>query len=414
MGAVLQAARKQFGPYVLLGKIGSGSMATVYKARHADTGQDAAVKVMSQRLAADVNLTTRFARECKVARALDHPHIVRVLDFGLEGYTAYLVMEYVDGESLARRLERKGPIDEDEAVRLIAQVGRALDWAHQRRLVHRDIKPANILLSRDGRAKLNDLGLVKDLEGDVGLTSPADILGTPNFMAPEQFEDAGKADARSDLYSLAASLYMTVTGAVPFGTGSLMELMRRKLTDQLTAPRRLVPGLSARVESAILRGMRCHPKERQGSVLEFIGALKDDTVAAPAPAPAAPPGSERRRSRRYPVKRRTSCRPLSRSRAKHWHGEIVDISETGVCLQLERRFEPGTVLTLFINGDGAGSDDAGADRSPMFVRVMWAKKESAKTWRLGGQFDHSLCSFEIDELRKSPQIELAREPASGK
>jgi len=413
MSAVVQAARNRLGHYVLLEKIGNGSMGTVYKGRHAGTGQDVAIKVMSQHVAADVSLTTRFARECKVARALDHPHIVRVLDFGLEGYKAYLVMEYVDGESLAARLERRGRMDEDEAVRLITQIGQALDWAHQRRLVHRDIKPANILLSRDGhdgvyRAKLNDLGLVKDLENDIGLTSPADILGTPNFMAPEQFEDAGKADARSDLYSLAATLYMIVTGAVPFGTGSLTALMRRKLTDDITAPRRLVPGLSARVESAILRGVRCDPKERPTSVLEFIGELTEHSAAPTVLAPAPPPASDRRRSRRYPVQRRTSCRPLSRSRGKHWHGEVVDISETGLCLQLERRFEPGTVLTIFFSGDGAS-----ADRRPLLVRVMWAKKESPKTWRLGGQFDHSLCSFEVDELRKSAQVELAREAKAG-
>jgi serine/threonine protein kinase len=399
------SARNKLGQYVLLEKIGNGSMATVYKGRHADTGQDVAIKVMSQRVAADVGLAMRFARECKVARAIEHPHIVRVLDFGLEGSKAYLVMEYVDGESLAKRLERTRRLDEAEAVRLITQVGVALDWAHQRRLVHRDIKPANILLSRDGRAKLNDLGLVKDLENDAGLTSPADILGTPHFMAPEQFENAQKADARSDLYSLAATLYMTVTGTVPFGTGSLTALMRKKLTNDLTAPRKLVPGLSARVESAILRGLRSDAKERPASVVEFLGALKDESPAA-APAPglssAKPPAGERRRARRYPSKRRTSCRPLSRSRDKHWHGEVVDISETGLCLQLERRFEPGTVLTLFFSGDSG-------ERRPVLVRVMWAQKKPPKTWCLGGQFDHSLCGFEVDELRRRPQVELAKE-----
>jgi serine/threonine protein kinase len=401
-------ARSRIGHYVLLEKIGSGAMATVYKARRADTGQVVAIKVMSQRVAANANLATRFARECKVARTLEHPHIVRVLDFGLEGSRAYLVMEYVDGESLARRLERNGRLDEGDAVRLITQVGQALHWAHQRRLVHRDIKPANILLGRDGKAKLNDLGLVKDLECDTNLTSPADVLGTPNFMAPEQFENAQKANARSDLYSLAATLYMTVTGAVPFGTaGSLSALMRKKLTNDMAAPRKLVAGLSPRIESAILLGLRADVKERPASVLEFLSALKHESAsgAATGGAPATPRGAERRRARRYPARRRTSCRPLSRGHDSPWHGEVVDISETGLCLQLERRFEPGTMLTLFLNGEG-DSDE----RRPVLVRVMWVQKKSAKTWHLGGQLDHSLCSFELDELRKSPKVELVKQP----
>jgi serine/threonine protein kinase len=404
MTAVAQAARNRVGHYLLLQKIDKGTMGTVYKGRHADTGREVVIKVMSERVAADVNLTMRFVRECKVAQALDHPHIVRVLDFGLDGSKAYLVMEHVEGESLAKRLERTGRLDEAEAVDVITQVGSALDWAHRLRLVHRNMKPAKILLGSDGRARLNDLGLIKDLENDALLTTPADILGTPNFMAPEQFDDAGKANAKSDLYSLAATLYMTVTGSAPFGPAApLTALMRKKVANDLIPPRRLVPGLSAQVEAAILRGMRAHPDERQASVLDFLGELEDAVAAAaPGPAPAVPPEGERRRSKRHAARRRTSCRPLSRARGgRHWYGDVADISETGLCLQLERRFEPGTVLRLFFSGD--------ADRRPVIVRIIWAKKESPEIWRLGGQFDRRLCGFEVDELRKTRQVELAKE-----
>jgi tRNA A-37 threonylcarbamoyl transferase component Bud32 len=406
-----RGAVNKIGDYLLLEKIGNGSMATVYKGRHTQGGQYVAIKVMSQRVAADKNLSMRFARECKVARALEHPHIVRVLDYGLDGSRAYLVMEYVAGENVGQILARRGRLDVAEAVRLIAQVGQALDYAHRQRLVHRDIKPANILISRDGQAKLNDLGLVKDADSDAHLTCAADILGTPNFMAPEQFENAQNADARSDLYSLAATLYMAITGEVPFSTGKmqrLASLMHKKLTNDIPQPGRLVAGLSARVNAAIMRALRADPKERQASVLEFVEALQEDpgrdepgpsaSPAAPA-APAAAATAERRRAKRFPSRRRASCRPFERASAETWPGEIVDVSATGLCLQLERRFEPGTVLAMLLG-------PASSHRCHALLRVVWAKKHSKKSWRLGGHFDQPLCEFEVDELRERPLVSI--------
>src|SRR5205807_10319012 len=145
-----------------------------------------------------------------------HPHSVRVLDYGLDSDKPFLVMEFVGGGSLGDRLERQGRLPEAEAVQIISQAGQALQWAHERRLVHRDVKPDNILLDADSKVKLSDLGLVKNLDDNANLTCALDYLGTPNFMSPEQFKDARKADAQSDLYSLAATLYMTVTGEIPF------------------------------------------------------------------------------------------------------------------------------------------------------------------------------------------------------
>jgi serine/threonine protein kinase len=388
------ASRSKIGGYILLGKIGKGGMGTVYKCRHERTGQIAAIKLVDQKVLGDVKLGMRFARECQVTRTLDHPHLVRVLDCGLEGAQAYLVMEYVDGESLGQRLQRDGKLSEGAALGLITHVGEALDSVHQRRLVHRDVKPDNILITKDGRAKLSDLGLVKDLASDANLTQAIDILGTPNFMAPEQFKNAQKADARSDLYSLAATLYMAVTGAVPFCAGAragLASVFSKKLRNDIAAPCQLVPGLSKHVSDAILRALRSDPGERPATVLEFLEALRGDFAASTSAETGEANSAERRRTERQATRRRTSCRPVERVTAELWPGEIVDISRTGLCLQLGRRFEPGTVLTLIVR------DDQGRCRH-LVIQVMWARKSSAQTWRMGGKFDQPLYAFEVDEL----------------
>src|SRR5262249_9457221 len=145
------------GPYELLDPIAQGGMGTVYKARHRHTGQCVAIKIIAQHLAMNRVLLKRFAQEYNAARQLNHPNIVRALDFGRDGDSPYLVMEYVEGESLGRRLERDGPLPESEAVRIIVEAARALHRAHKRGLVHRDVKPDNILLTPDGQVKLADL-----------------------------------------------------------------------------------------------------------------------------------------------------------------------------------------------------------------------------------------------------------------
>jgi serine/threonine protein kinase len=343
----------------------------------------------------------RFAQECQVTRKLNHPNIVRVLDFGLDGNKPFLVMEYVPGENLGERLERTGRLPEAEAVHLISQVGEALHWAHQHRLIHRDVKPDNILITPGEQAKLTDLGLVKNLEGDFNLTQTKSCMGTPNFMAPEQFEDAKRADAISDLYSLAATLYMTVTGELPFkarSANALGAVYKKKLVNDIAAPNKVVPELSARLSDAILKALKSDRRKRHRSVQEFITSLSD---VQPAPAMAilpAPveeihkPSAENRRQKRFTSQRGTTCRPLQRAADKRWTGQVVNISQTGLCLELNRRFEPGAYLTIVV-----GSDQSGP--RCLVGRVIWVKKHSKAAWQLGCQLDQPLCDFEVDELR---------------
>jgi eukaryotic-like serine/threonine-protein kinase len=261
------------GSYDLTDKIAEGGMGTVYKGRHRLTGETVAVKVMPKHLLNNPIYLKRFEQEYTAARTLDHPNIVRALDFGREAGTPYLVMEFVAGESLGQRLERDGRLPEDEAVEIVSQVAKGLHKAHLLGLIHRDVKPDNILLTADGQAKLTDLGLVKELDADLNLTRTGRGLGTPHFMAPEQFRNAKKADARCDIYSLAATLYMMVTGELPFRANGPLDAWMRKINNEIAAPRALVPDISERLDWAIRRAMSPNPLHRPENCREFIEDL---------------------------------------------------------------------------------------------------------------------------------------------
>ncbi len=262
-----------FGDYEVVSKIADGGMGTVYKGRHRTTGEVVAIKVMSAHMAKNSVLRRRLEQEYKAAHHLNHPNIVRALAFGNNGPCPYLVMEYVEGESLGDRLERSGRIDEQEAVKIITQIAHGLQKSHKLGKIHRDVKPDNILVTRDDVAKLTDLGLVKELDCDLNLTRTGRGLGTPHFMAPEQFRNAKKADARCDIYSLGATLYQMVTGELPFKGCGPVDAWMKKINNELPAPRDLVPELTDRVDWAIRRAMSPDPLQRPTSCREFIEDL---------------------------------------------------------------------------------------------------------------------------------------------
>src|SRR5262245_53253344 len=261
------------GNYDLLEKIAEGGMGAIYRGRHRETGQVVAVKIMPAHMASNPVLLKRFEQEFRAASRLDHPNIVRALDYGDNGSTPYLVMELVEGESLGRKLEREGRMSETDAIRIIAQVAQGLHRAHKQNLIHRDVKPDNILVMPDGIAKLADLGLVKETETDLNLTRTGRGLGTPHFMAPEQFRKAKYADARCDIYSLGATLYMMVTNELPFRSNGPLDAWMKKIQNELTPPRQLVPMLSERVDWAIRRAMSAGPESRPASCREFVEDL---------------------------------------------------------------------------------------------------------------------------------------------
>lgn len=273
MTAAGTTMQKSIGHYDLIDKIAEGGMGTVYRGRDMITGQTVAIKVVPKHLLSNQIFLKRFEQEYTAARALDHPNIVRALDFGHEGETPFLVMEFVEGESLGAKLEREGALEEHEAIRIIAQACQGLYKAHKLGLIHRDVKPDNILITQDGVAKVTDLGLVKELEADQNLTRTGRGLGTPHFMAPEQFRNAKKADVRCDIYSLAATLYMMVTGDLPFKSLNPLDAWMKKINNDLPAPRKMNPEVSERVDWAIRRSMSADPNLRAASCREFIEDL---------------------------------------------------------------------------------------------------------------------------------------------
>jgi serine/threonine protein kinase len=266
------------GSYDILAKIAEGGMGTVYKGRHRGSGQLVAIKIVPPSAARNPTLLKRFEREFTAARNLDHANIVKAIEFDGTCATPFLVMEFVDGESLGQRIERDGRLPEDESLRLITQVAQGLYRAHKKGLVHRDVKPDNILLNREGQAKLTDLGLVKDAAEDNNLTKTGRGLGTPHFMAPEQFKSAKNADARCDVYSLGATLYMMVTGQTPFGNCSALDCFLKKTRNEMPAPRELAPDLSERVDWAIRRAMSPVPEQRPATCREFVEDLYGRTT----------------------------------------------------------------------------------------------------------------------------------------
>ena len=261
------------GRYELFEKIAEGGMGTVYKATDKSNGQVVAIKVVPPQVAKNPVLMKRFEQEYTVSSTLDHPNIVRALDYGSNGSSYYLVMEYVNGASLGQRIEREGKIPEREAITIIAQIAQALHKAHKQGLIHRDVKPDNVLVTADGVAKLADLGLVKELDTDLNLTRTGRGLGTPHFMAPEQFRNAKNADARADIYSLGATLYMMLTGELPFQSNGPLEAWMKKINNDLVPARELVPDLSERVDWALRRAMSVDKDHRPSNCREFIEDL---------------------------------------------------------------------------------------------------------------------------------------------
>jgi serine/threonine protein kinase len=263
-------ALQQLGNYDLLVKVAEGGMGAVYKARNRDTGQIVALKVIPAETARSPLQLRRFEQEFKAASLIDHPNVVKALDYCGTGPTPFLVMEFVEGESLGQRIERDGPLTEAEAVWIISQVCEGLHRAHKQGLIHRDVKPDNIMVGPDGVVKLTDLGLVKDVEGEQNLTRTGRGLGTPHFMAPEQFRNAKNADVRCDVYSLGATLYTLVTGAVPFSKTTPLDCWMKKIRNDFPEPREFTPNLSSRVNWAIGRAMNAKPEQRPASCREFM------------------------------------------------------------------------------------------------------------------------------------------------
>jgi serine/threonine protein kinase len=223
----------RLGKYKLLGEIGKGGMSRVYLAEHELMKRRVAIKVLPKNRVNDSSYLERFRLEARAVAKLDDPNIVRAYDIDNEGDVHYIVMEYVDGQDLHQMVSGQGPLDYDTAADYIAQVANGLQHAHEMGLVHRDIKPANCLVDRHNTVKLLDLGLAKLIEDDqtsLTMANEENVLGTADYLAPEQALNSHEADNRSDIYSLGCTLYFLLTGGPPFPEGSISERLLKHQT----------------------------------------------------------------------------------------------------------------------------------------------------------------------------------------
>jgi len=268
---------ERIGNCRIVGEIGSGGMATVYKAVQEPLGRTVAIKVLKPSIAVDSQFAQRFEREAHFMASLQHENILHVHDFIKDGRSMYIVMEYVQGIDLYDLLERVERLPTDVAALLALQVSRALDYAHFRGIIHRDIKPANIMISHQGVVKLMDFGIARD-DRLSDLTETGTGLGTPSYMSPEQIL-GDKLDFRSDLFSLGIVLYQMATGRKPFLEDDSRTVMQKIRLDRYPPPRRLNPQVPRALERIMGRCMEKMPANRYPTTQ----ALIDDLVEFLAP-----------------------------------------------------------------------------------------------------------------------------------
>ncbi|MCM8527612.1 MAG: protein kinase [Lentisphaeraceae bacterium] len=254
---------RKIGKYILKEKLGEGSMGSVWLSYHTGLNMPVAIKLLDMKQAEeDPDFLNRFMQEGRLAGQLNHKNIVRIYDAGMEGNSAYIVMEYIEGCDTLELLEARGALPPDEVLGLAIGISEALQEAHSLGIIHRDIKPDNILATTEGRIKLADLGLAKHVDDNLGGTMAGTALGTPYYIAPEQALDAIKADARSDIYSFGATLYHLLAGVVPYEGDNPMGVMLRHTNEALVPPQKKKPGLPVSFCNVICKMMEKDPDDR--------------------------------------------------------------------------------------------------------------------------------------------------------
>jgi serine/threonine protein kinase len=263
------------GRYRLERRLGVGGMATVQLAFDSRLERYVAVKLLAEHLAEDSAFVSRFRREALAAARLVHPNIVQVFDFGLDESTHrnFIVMEFVDGQSCAEMLREQQTLPPDEAVEILAQSCKGLDYAHRNGVVHRDVKPGNLLRGREGMVKLADFGIAKAAE-DSDITKVGSVLGTAAYLAPEQArgEPAGPS---SDLYALGVVAYQLLAGRLPYDAGSLTDLARLQETGPPPRLDEVDPAIPSALALAVARALHRDPEQRYADAAEMESALRN-------------------------------------------------------------------------------------------------------------------------------------------
>ncbi|MFP4056392.1 MAG: protein kinase domain-containing protein [Candidatus Brocadiia bacterium] len=358
-------------------EISRGGMGAIYRATHAETGEQAAVKVLPPALAADRAFLQRFRREVRAVQQIEHPNVVRIHEVGTEGEAHYFAMEYF-ARSLADLLEA-GPLPPQRALRIAGQVAQGLEAAHAAGITHRDIKPANILFAPDGRAVVSDFGIAKVSEA-TRMTQTGTIVGTPVYMSPEQAEGP-QVDARSDIYSLGVVLYEMTAGRPPFEGRTSLDVLRHHRFSLPDAPKSLNPRIPGALSQLVLQMLEKRPSRRPPSMGYLVGAFQrlERNLAAREPTP------EDQGARREPSAAETYERAVQRLTA--WAKRLA--LAAGLALAAYAAYRLGAYLRM-------GPTD--------YLRRAQAAEDSDAD-------DEAIDAYQalVDRFPETPEAELARQ-----
>jgi serine/threonine-protein kinase len=272
---------KNLSNYKIIEKLGKGGMATVYKAHELSLNRIVALKVLSSKLSEDAEYIKRFQREAQAAAQLNHQNIVQIYAIGEEEGIHYFAMEHIKGKTLSDIKKDKGILDSAYSVNVIKQVAEALSEAHKAGLIHRDIKPSNIMIDSTGKAKVTDFGIAYVIEAKTKLTRDGSIIGTPEYLSPEQCEGK-KVDGRSDIYSLGVTLYEILTGKTPYEADTPVSMLMKIVKGTFPPIGEVNPNVPEQLQKIVEKMMQTNPDNRYANADELIKALDelDSTILA--------------------------------------------------------------------------------------------------------------------------------------
>jgi serine/threonine protein kinase len=270
------------GPYRIIEQLGQGGMATVYKAYHASLDRYVALKVLHPAFHQDQTFTTRFQREARVVARLEHPNIVPIYDYAEHEARPFLVMKYIEGDTLKARLNQ-GPLTSKEIEEVVNSVGSALAYAHKQGILHRDIKPSNVMIAKDGTMYLADFGLARIAEAGESTMSSDSIMGTPQYISPEQAMGKKDLDAGTDVYSFGVMLYEMVVGQVPFSADTPFSIIHDHIYTPLPLPTKVNPNVPEPVQRVLLKALAKDRMDRYSSTEELMTAFKQAWTEAGVP-----------------------------------------------------------------------------------------------------------------------------------
>ncbi|WFB36575.1 protein kinase [Kiritimatiellota bacterium B12222] len=343
------------GGFLIKHKLGEGGMGEVYVATQLSLERDIALKILPSRFTRDNSFVVRFLKEVHYQAKMDHPNIVTAYDAGEDNGVYFMAMAYVPGETLEERLDRDGTLKEKDALYVIRQVAQALEYAYgEKGILHRDIKPANIMLTTNMNAKVLDMGLSKNTFEKNSTTLADTLMGTPNYMSPEQIDHPQDLDSRSDMFSLGMTFYHMLTGQIPFDDSGFLKTLKRHAHEKLEDPRNLIPGISQSVAHLLARMLAREPDDRYEDWKSFLDDLNMVTQGKGIPtAPEGestldlnPPPAPEKPAEKPPIRRHSIPPPSKRSPAGIMISVVagLGLGLTGFIIMANRMGTPSTPI----------------------------------------------------------------------